>query len=258
MKLKTTEIDGKTYAEVQDNKPVYVEDSGKEVAFDALHTTQTITRLNGEAMGHRKDKEAAEAKLKGFEGIEDPAAALAALATVKNLDDKKLVDAGEIETIKAEAIKAVEEKYKPVVEERDGLKDTLNKELIGGSFSRSDFVKDKMAVPLQMVEATFSNHFSIEEGKIVAKDGNGNQIYSKERPGEAAAFDEALEILVDASPFRDSILKGRQQQGGGSQGGDGGGTGKTMTRSEYDKLATENPAAAKKAVTEDKVTIVND
>jgi len=32
----------------------------------------TITKLNGEAKGHRERAEAAEAKFKPFEGIEDP------------------------------------------------------------------------------------------------------------------------------------------------------------------------------------------
>src|SRR5690606_6729424 len=79
MKLKTLEVDGKTYAEVQDGKPVYVEDDGKEVAFDAPGTRNTISRLNAEAKSHREAKEAAEKALKGFEGIEDPAAAIKAL-----------------------------------------------------------------------------------------------------------------------------------------------------------------------------------
>ena len=35
MKLKTVEVDGKQYAEILEGKPVYVEDDGKEVAFDA-------------------------------------------------------------------------------------------------------------------------------------------------------------------------------------------------------------------------------
>ena len=37
MKLKTIEVDGKTYAEVVDNKPVYLHDDSKEVGFDAAH-----------------------------------------------------------------------------------------------------------------------------------------------------------------------------------------------------------------------------
>lgn len=240
MKLKTTEIDGTIYAMVQDGKPVYTDDSGKDIAFDAVHSADTIKRLNGEAKGHREAKEAAEKALKAFEGIDDPEAALKALSTVQNLDDKKLVDAGEVEKVKAEAIKAVEEKYKPTVERAEALEKQLRQEKIGGSFARSKFIADKLAVPAPMVEKTFGEHFTIEDGKIIAKDTNGNQIYSKERPGEPADFDEALETLVDNFPYRDSIVKGRGSNGSGAPGGgQGANGGKMIARAEFDKLAPE-------------------
>jgi hypothetical protein len=105
MKLK---LDAEGHAVLQDGKPVYVHDDGKELSFDAPATVSTISRLNGEAKSHRERAETAEGKLKAFEGIEDPAAAKKAMATVKNLDDKKLVDAGEVEKVKNEAIAAVE------------------------------------------------------------------------------------------------------------------------------------------------------
>ena len=76
MKLK---LDDKGAAIIQDGKPVYVHDDGKEVAFDAPAMADTIKRLNYEAMQHREAKESLEGKLKLFEGIEDPAKALKAL-----------------------------------------------------------------------------------------------------------------------------------------------------------------------------------
>src|SRR6476659_2841735 len=106
MKLK---LDDAGHAVVVEGKPVYVHDDGKEAPFDATGTVATIGRLNGEAKAHRERAEAAEASLKSFAGITDPAKALAALTTVSNLDAKKLVDAGEVEKVKAEVIKAVEE-----------------------------------------------------------------------------------------------------------------------------------------------------
>lgn len=236
MDLQTIEIEGKTYAEIQDGKPLYM-DNGKPIAFDAPGTVATIARINSEAKTNRERAQAAETTLKTFEGIEDPAAAIAALGTVKNLDDKKLVDAGEVERVKAEAIKAVEEKYKPIVDERDGLKGELRQEKIGGSFARSKFIADKLAVPAEMVEKTFGDRFSIEDGKIMAKDANGNQIFSKANPGEMAGFDEAMEMIVEASPYKDSIMKGLNQNGGGSQPNNGAGGGaKTMTRTEFDAM----------------------
>ncbi|EZQ10745.1 DUF6651 domain-containing protein [Acinetobacter sp. Ver3] len=222
MKLKTTQIDGKTYAEVDtQGLPVYVHDDGKEVGFDAGSAMQKISSLNAEAKTHREAKEQALAQLKNFEGIEDPSAAKKALETLKNFDDKKLVDAGEVEKIKLEAIKAVEEKYAPVVQKLEKVENDYHKELIGGGFSRSKFIQEKIAVPVDMVQATFGNNFKIEDGKVVAYGADGQKIYSRSKPGEVADFDEALETLVGGYQYKDSILKGNQSQGGGYQGGGG-------------------------------------
>ena len=235
VKLKTVTVEGKTYAEVQDGKPVYEAD-GKEVAFDAPATVATITRLNGEAKGHREAKEAAETKLKAFEGIEDPAAAKEALAKIANLKDKDLIEAGKVEEIKAAAIKAVEDQYKPIVAERDKLKTDLYGERVGGQFARSKFISDKAAVPADIMQARFGQHFKDEDGKAVAYDAAGNKIYSRSKPGEPADFDEALEILIDAYPYKDSILKGTGGGSGAKPGNGGGQGGKTITRAEFDAL----------------------
>lgn len=253
MKLK---LDDAGHVVVSDGKPVYVGEDGKEVAFDYPATLATISRLNGEAKTHRTAKEAAEAKLAAFEGIEDPEAARKALNTVKNLDDKKLVDAGEVEKVKDEAIKAVEAKYAPIIQERDQLKTDLYGEKIGGSFARSKFIADKIAIPADLVQARFGQNFEIKDGKIVAKDSHGNPIFSRSRPGEHADFEEALETLVDQYPQKDSILKGTGNQGDGARhnNGGGGGGGKSMTREAFNKL---DPAAQMKAMTVDKVQVVD-
>ncbi|MGE1110092.1 DUF6651 domain-containing protein, partial [Bacillus wiedmannii] len=87
------------------------------------------------------------------EGIDDPSAALAALDTVKNLEDKTLVDAGEVEKVRTEAVRALEEKYAPIVKERDDLSQKLTAEKIGGNFARSKFIAEKMSIPADLVEA---------------------------------------------------------------------------------------------------------
>lgn len=245
MKLKLVEIEGKTYAEVQDGKPLFVHDDGKESPFDAPSTLATISRLNAESKGHREAKEAAEKALKAFEGISDPKAALDAINKVKSFNEKDMIEAGKVEEIKNEAIKAVRAEFEPVVKERDTLKNQLNDEMIGGSFSRSKYIAEKISVPADMVQAQFGRHFSIENGKRVAKDSNGNLIYSKSNPGELAGFDEALETLVNQYSHKDTILKGTGNSGGGSQGGNGGGNGgaKTLTRAEFNDLSQSERAA---------------
>jgi len=216
---------------------VYVHDDGREVAFDAVGTVQTISRLNGEAKTHRERAEAAEKVAKAFEGITDAEAARKALATVANLDAKKLIDAGEVDKIRAEAIKAVEDKYAPIVSERDSLQKSLVDEKVGGSFARSKMIADKLAIPADLVQARFGEAFKVEGNDVVAYDKSGNKLFSRSNPGEVAKFDEALEILIDQYPYRDSILKSTGASGGGAQGGSGGGSGgKTMSRAAFDAL----------------------
>ncbi|MFZ3192810.1 MAG: DUF6651 domain-containing protein [Moraxellaceae bacterium] len=239
MKLK---LDANGNVVLQDGKPVYVHDDGTEVAFDVVGTTATIKRLNAESKTHREAKEAAESSLAAFAGIDDPVAAKKALETIKNFDEKKLVDAGEVERIKTEAIKAVEDKYKPVIDERDRLAGDLRKEKIGGSFARSKFVSENLVIPPDFVEARFGSHFELEDGKVVAKFPNGEKIYSRARPGELADFDEALGELVGQYSQKDQILKGTAGSGGGASGGgnNGGGGKKSMKRGDFDAL---DPAA---------------
>lgn len=241
MKLK---LDENGHVVVSDGKPVYVHDDGKEVAFDAVGTVATISRLNGEAKSHRERAEAAESSLKAFEGIADPKTALQAIETIKNLDAKKLVDAGEVDKVRAEAIKAIEDKYAPIVKERDDLRGELVNEKVGGSFARSQFISEKMAIPADLVQARFGDAFKLEDGRVVAYDKQGNKLFSRSNPGEVAKFDEALEILIDNYPHKDHILKGSSASGSGSQGGQGSGNSKTsLARSQFDALPPEKQMA---------------
>jgi hypothetical protein len=246
--IATTEVNGAKL-------PVFIHADGKEAPFDADSTLGTISRLNGEAKTHRERAEKAEGALKGFEGIADPAAALKALQTVKNLDDKKLVDAGEVERVKAEAIKSVQAQFEPVVAEAAQLKEQLYAEKIGGAFARSKFIADKVAVPVDMVQATFGRHFGIEGGKIIAKDANGQPMFSRTRHGEPADFEEALELLVDTYQHKSAILKGSNASGSGAGGSSGGAGGKTqITRNAFGQLS---PAEQRAKATDPNVQIVD-
>lgn len=251
MELK---LDDAGHVVVQDGKPVYRHSDGKEVAFDALGTVATITRINGEAKTHREAKEAAERSLKAFEGITDPAAAMKALATVSNLDQKKLIDAGEVETVKAEITKGFTEKLTTLQAERDADRAALYSEKIGGAFARSKFVADKIAIPADMLQSRFGDRFKIEEGKVAAYDQNGQKIYSRAKPGELADFEESLEIIVDGYAYKDNILKGNANGGAGTQQTNGTGGGKTMSREAFSALG---PAAQAKAITVDKMTLTD-
>ena len=255
MKLK---LDAEGRAVLTDGKPVYVHDDGKEVPFDAPTTVATITRLNGEAKAHREAKESAEEKLKAFAGIDDPAAALRALETIKNVDEGKLLTAGKVEEIKTAAKRAAEEQVaaanktnaeslKAAEGERDKIRSLYDGEKLSGAFKGSKLIADKFVIPADLAQARFGNHFKNEDGKLVAYDPSGNKVFSRARPGEIADFDEALETLVDQYPYRDKILKGTGSSGSGAQAGNGGGSGsKSISRTEFAGLpAAEQAARAK-------------
>lgn len=253
---------------VEDGKPVYEHADGKRVPFDAAHTLATITRLNGESKAQREAREAAEGRLKGFDGIEDAEAARKALETLKNIDQGQLVAAGKVEEIKTAAQRAAEEQVKAAAEangrklkelqtERDRLQNELYGEKVGGAFSRSKFVEEKVAVPNDMLQAMFGQRFKVEEGKTIGYDVAGNKIYSRSKPGEIADFDEALEMMVDSYPNRDRILKGTGSTGSGARPSNGGGTagGKTLTKAAFDALSPMQQAATMSA--KDAPTIVD-
>jgi hypothetical protein len=230
MKLK---VDDQGHAVLNEGRPVYVADDGKELVLDPPAMHSKITALNKEAQGHREAKEAAEKKLEAFKDIADPAAALKAIETVKNLDDKKLVDAGEVDNIKKAATKALEDKITEInkshaaeLQKKDEdfgkLLTTYNGEKVAGAFAGSKYVGEKLAIPADLVQARFGDRFKVEEGKIVGYDHAGNKIYSRSKPGEVAEFDEAIENIVEAYPNKDQILKGSGQSGSGAKNGAGG------------------------------------
>lgn len=244
MKLQ---IDDQGHAVLKDGKPVYTKDDGSEVVFDAAHAFGKIGQLTGENTAYKQRFQDAESKLAAFEGIEDPEAAKAALETVKDIDAGKLVQSGKVEEVKAAALKAAEDQFKGQIKqlsdaksaletERDTFRNQLHEEIIGGSFARSKFITEKVAVPGDMLRATFGNRFKVEDGKLVAIGQDGNPIYSKTRMGDPADFDEAIEILIDQYPYRDNILKGSGANGGGAQPSGGGAGKKSMGRAAFEAL----------------------
>lgn len=240
MKLK---LDANGHVVVQDGKPVYVDDAGQDVVFDAVGTTEAIKRLNGEAKGHRERAETAEKALKAFEGI-DPEAAAKALDTVTKLDQKKLIDAGEVDKVRSEITKNWETKLTEAEKAKQALEQQLHNELIGGNFARSKVIAERLAIPADLVQAAFGNAFKVENGRVVAYGKDGQAIYSKSNPSEHAGFDEALSVLVDAYPNKEQILKGTGASGSGAGGS---GASSSTTRGDFggDRSARQAAIASK-------------
>ena len=251
MALKTVEIEGKKYGELNDKGEVlYVDSDGKETGYDGETLAARLTQVNSESASRRHELKELNDKLETFKGIEDPAAAIKAMETIKNFDDKKLIEAGEVDKIKTEAIQGTETKYQTIIKEKyeplegqiEVLQGKLNAEIIGNRFANSPYIKEKLVVPAPMVQASFGKHVTIENDNLVIRYPNGEEVYSKSRPGDKADFDEALELLVDASSMRDYIVKGANHRGGtggpgpGTGGGPDDGSQKVIKRSEFEKL----------------------
>lgn len=242
MKLKTVDVNGQTYAALKDNQPLYIHDDGHEAPFDAAGAIAAISRLNSEQRTRRETNEQLQAKLQGYEGISDPAAALAALEMVGKLDAKKLIDIGEVDKVKADMQKVFDDKlaradaqYKPIVKKAQELEQQLKSERVGYAFASSKLVADQLAIPVDIARTFFGSHFDVVEGQVAAVDKEGRPFVSRNNPSVNATFDEGLQILIDAYPHRDTILKGTGATGGGARPGHGKGD-KTLTRTEFEAL----------------------
>lgn len=244
MKLKTVTIDGKTYAEVQDEKPIFVGDDGKEIAFDAPSTVATISRLNGEARDHRLGKEKAEGLLKAYEGL-DANAAREAIDKLSKIDAKKLVEAGDMDAAIQAALKPHLEKLSLTEKANADLTSSLHREMVGNRFAQSKFATENLSpAGVDLIRTLYGDRLKVEDGKVFGYDANGYKIPSRARPGEPADFDEVIESLVDQYPHKDHILSGKIPPGGGAGNGGGGSSGsKTMKQADFDALGPKDRAA---------------
>ncbi len=249
------DTDGKLVLE--NGNPVYVNTAGEEQSVDAA----TISRLNGEAKSHRENAETAKAEIVKLKAVVDkfkdidPVKAAEALKTLDKIDKKKLIDAGEVDKVKAE----IEKAFLGQIAERDktiaDLTSSHNKLTVSTAFGASEYIKEKIGVPLDMFQAQFGPNFKIEDGVIVPYETSGNKIFSKDRMGEVANFDEALEIMVEQYPNKDSVLKSGGHSGSGNNGAGGGagGSGK-MSRSDFEKLT---PVKQSEVATKGEIEIVD-
>lgn len=232
--------------------PIYVNSSGQEVSLG----TDTVARLNKEAQTNRERAEAAENKLKTFEGI-DPNKAREAFDALSKIDQKKLIDAGEVDKVRGEVSKIFEAQ----IAERDKVNAELNSRVESmtrnNAFRSSKFIADQIAVPSDMLQATFGDRFKVEGDKLVPYGADGQKLNSKKRAGEVADFDEALEIIIESYPHKDHILKGGNH--GGSGGGNGGqtGTGRIVRRDNFQKMSPGDQAATAAAAAKGELTIAD-
>lgn len=217
--------------------PVFIHEDGKKSPFDADSALKTIRERNKEAQTNRERFQSAESRLKSFEGIEDAAAAKKALDLVKNYTPEQLAQAGRLEEIKASINKDWESKLKDVTEKATTLEQRFQRSAMSNAFTGSKFITEKTVLTPDIAQAYFGNNFKVlEDGSLQAVDAKGNPILSRVKPGEPATFDEAMEILVNEYPRKDSILRGTNAGGAGARNNTTvrDGNKPTMKRSDFD------------------------
>jgi len=245
------DADGKI--ETKDGNPVWLDANGGESVMKG----DSIARLNSEAKTLREGKEAAEAKLKTFDGV-DPVKAKEAVDKLAQIDQGQLIAAGKVDEVKQQ----ITAQFTAQIAERDkalnDMKSQYDNTVIANVFAGSQFIRENIAVPVDMFEATFKNNFKIEDGKISAYDRSGNRLMSKKNIGDYAEPDEAFSMLVEAHPQRDTILKASGNSGTNNDG-KGGNNGRvaTMRRSEFEALPANKQSEAAGKMGKGEIQIVD-
>jgi hypothetical protein len=224
--------------------PVVIGDDDKEYEIDAIGAQTTITALHKESASNRAKATEHKKRLDAF-GDMDPVAAKEAITTVAGLTtDHKI----KVDTLKKEMNDAWQVKFDEEVSKGKTLSDDLFNAKVTAKFATSEIVKKTVLTP-DIAAKFFGGNFNVDG---TAKDVAGNIIYSKEKPGEPANFDEALSAIIDNYPNKNAILKGSGTGGSGSHGAGSGGSGsevanffikghKQYSLTEQAKIAKSNP-----------------
>ena len=179
------------------------------------------------------------------------------------------MDAGKVEELKKSIAQSFEAKISDLqkanetatAESAARLKskdDSIRNLMVRGAFDRSSYLRDATVLPPDLAYQSFGKYCEVSEenGQLrnVWKDFNGQPIFSRANPGTHASDDEAIETLIGAYPMKDRILKA-PDGGSGTNGGTGGnGGGKTISRSDFEKL---DPARKMQMVTKDGFTVTD-
>jgi Txe/YoeB family toxin of Txe-Axe toxin-antitoxin module len=242
-KIKT---DGESNSPVFDEqgRPVYIDPEGKELPLDPPAMYQKINRLGAENQKHRSNLEEANQKLQLFKDIDDIAAwreeATKALETVANFNDKDWMKAEKVEKLKKDMADAYEkklgdkEKSIQLIRDENGqvvnkLQGQIRRLLVSNKFAVSKYFSGGgdssiTILPSNIAEDHFGKYFEVEENDngmptIKAIYANGDPVISKVNPGEPADFEEAIGLIIDQYPGKESILRSTSAKGSGSAGG---------------------------------------
>jgi hypothetical protein len=227
-----------------DGKITYIDPEGKELPLNPPEMYGKIISLGKENQKHREKYEALANQIKIFEGIDDlpkwKEDAQKALDTVANFNDKDWMKAEKVEQLKREMSSAYEdklkqkdvifqEKEKAYQEDKNKLSGQIRQLLVSNQFAVSKHFsgggdKSVTILPSNIAEDHFGKYFKVEEQNgtptIKAYYSNGDPVLSKVNPGEPANFEEAIGLIIDQYPGKESILRSTSG-GSGGKGGSG-------------------------------------
>lgn len=234
--------------------PIFVGADGKELAVRG----NTIPQMMGEAKALRDRAERAEAAVQAFEGL-DPVAAREAVEKLSTVDLSKMVEAGKLDEVRNQITQQFQGKLTDAEKRAAEIQTRLDNTVRQAAFASSDFIRERVAVPPEMFEATFGKNFKVEDGKLVPYDAEGNVIYSTKNMAQVASLDEAFQIMVDQYKYKDAILKpiGNQGSGNKGNGGNQSQSGRRITRAEFEALGPAQQAQAAKQMGTGEITIVD-
>ena len=202
----------------ESGKPLVLQ-GDKELPIDAIHLYTRVPSLQEEARKHREAKDALQAEFESFsgryKGIDVPEAALNAMATVANLGDKDKTDAKEVEALKRQLseshenekkniLKTAADKEQDYINQLDTAKTRIFNLMVNNQFANSKFLAEKTMMTPSVAALVFNKNFKVEEVngelKPVAYFENNEKIFSRDRPGDVADFDEAVGLLWNQYP----------------------------------------------------------
>lgn len=174
----------------------------------------------------KEAREAAEAALKKFEGIDlDKVSAL--LAAEKKREEQELEAKGEFDRLKAMIAEERTVEQTTWATERASLEakiqelnGTVDKLTVGQSFSSSTFIAENLVLTPTKARQLYGAHFEMVDGKTVAYNkpaGAADRTILVGADAEPLSFDAALKKIVDMDPEKDTLLKVRMGQGANSK-----------------------------------------
>jgi hypothetical protein len=176
-----------------------------------------------------EDAKTAAEKLAKYDGVDveeyqklKEAAAEAERSELERKGEYKRI----IEQVKAESEKRANE-LEGQVKEMESAKSKLERQIerltIGNSFGNSAFIRDKLVLSPNKVQALYGEHFDIVEGNLVAFDkprGSEDRTRLVDGSGDPLSFESAIEKIVTSDSDFERIARSNVKPGANSNSTD--------------------------------------